>query len=1046
MPREAVYDSVQIRLLGEFEFLYNGQVVGGLYADRPQSLLAFLLLHHGTPQSRQRLAFLLWPDSTEGQARTNLRNLLHTLRQTIPNADKYIVANSATIHWQLQDNDILDVVQFETALQKAGEATDPEAVRQSLESAVSLYQGDLLPGNYDDWLMPIREALRQRYLTSLHHLVASLESQAAYATASRYCQRLLQQDPFDESAAVQLMRLQALAGDRASLRRTYQTLTAALRRELGVEPAHTTQEAYIQLLQHDVPPSLSAITTSHKWTPRPLPIPATPFLGREKELAEIAQRLAQPACRLLTILGLGGMGKTRLALQTAVAQNTTFKDGVAFVPLVGLETAALLIPAIADALQFRFAGSAELHTQLFNFLSQKEMLIVLDNFEHLHSQAGQQGEINGEDWIVELLHKAPNTRLLVTSRQRLGLQEEWIYEIGGLDLPDTDDPSALDHNSALALFQQSASRINSHFQLDPTDLPHVVKICTLVGGMPLGIELAASWVRLLSCAEIAKEIEKGLAFLTGSARNMPERHRSIRAVFDHSWSLLSKEEQATLARFSLFRGGFTREAAEKIAQADLRLISALVDKSLVRRSQARRYDLHELIRQYAAHYLQKDAVDEQRSKERYVDYYLNLLHERDKNLRSHQQKSVLAELNRDIDNLRSAWDLAVNGRHVTLLQRAAYPYWYFYNLRDFLNEGKLAFRRASEMVQNEITNISQENNAAQRELLEAVLGQLLTFQAQFAFRQGHISQSASVYQTSVSLLRPLSKPTALSDSLTYYGVVQWIAGEFCQAWSLLNESLTLLKLENDSWREAQTLTFMGMVAYSQGDYADSYRYLQQSISYSNALGDPRLISLVAGQLGRAAYALGRMNDVVGHLHTGLRLATDIGDRLGIGFTLEQLGMAAESRGEYESAYRLINDSIKQFDDIQDMWFLAQAHNSAGTIALKMKSYDVAKRHFQQAGKIALENQAPPNALESLVGFALIDLKEGHQERAFETASLVLEHPASTQFSRHRAQQIRETLEVNFIKNRANGRTQSCYNQLLPDFMAAHLTDNFVLNQ
>ncbi len=590
MITETLPCKLKIRLLGEFVLLADDKPVTGLNADRPQSLLAYLLLHRHTPQSRQHLAFRLWPDSTEGQARTNLRNLLYTVRQNLPDASALLVTDTATIQWRTGVTYDLDVANFETALQKAEQSNKAYIIRDCLVTAVSLYQGDLLPGNYDDWLIPIREALRQQYLEALNKLVTLLEGQGEYRLAARYCQQLLRLDPFDERAAVHLMRLYAHIGDRAAIRRSYQTLVVALQRELGIAPASATRDAYAQFLSMETKQTF-AITAveSPEWQLHPLPIPPTPFFGREAELAQIAELLADPNCRLLTILGPGGMGKSRLALQAATDYQTIFANGIAYASLTSLTSTDLIIPTVAEALNYTFTGSSDPTWQLLNFLRQKELLLVLDNFEHL---------LGGVCLLTDILAQIPGVKILVTSRQRLDLQEEWVLGIQGLPLPNELDDEELEENSSVSLFVHSAKRIRHSFALTETNRAALVHICHLVGGMPLGLELAASWVHSLSCAEIAREIEHGLDFLTVSTRNIAERHRSIRAVFNHSWHLLSPEEQQILKRLSIFRSSFTREAAEGVAEVNLGLLSALVDKSLIHRTGKNLYNLPELFRQF----------------------------------------------------------------------------------------------------------------------------------------------------------------------------------------------------------------------------------------------------------------------------------------------------------------------------------------------------------------------------------------------------------------------------------------------------------------
>lgn len=325
-----------------------------------------------------------------------------------------------------------------------------------------------------------------------------------------------------------------------------------------------------------------------------LPALFTPLVGREVELAALARLLRNPQCRLLTLIGQVGIGKTRLAIEVASTQGELFPDGVYFVPLVSLPSPEFIVPTIADALGFTLSASIDPKLQLLNHLREKCLLLVLDGLEHL---------LEGAGLLAELLQQAPALKLLVTSCERLSLQAEWLFVLQGLPVPPFDQVQQAEEYGAVKLFVRSAGQAQVGFKLSAEERPWVVRICQLVEGMPLAIELAAVWVRLLSCREIAQEIERTLDFLSASARDLPERHRSMRAAFDHSWHLLSIEEQQALAKLSIFRGCFQREAAAEVAGVSLPLLTALVDKSLLRCNQCHetgRYSLHELIRQYAA--------------------------------------------------------------------------------------------------------------------------------------------------------------------------------------------------------------------------------------------------------------------------------------------------------------------------------------------------------------------------------------------------------------------------------------------------------------
>src|SRR5512135_1608227 len=364
-------------------------------------------------------------------------------------------------------------------------------------------------------------------------------------------------------------------------------------------------ELNIERLPAVLKPSTTSTATALP-TRNNLPVLPTPLIGRQREVEELRQLLRDPHCRLLTLVGPGGIGKTRLAIETASHVQAAFAEGVYFVPLAPVNSTRLIVPVTADALGFAFqsASSAEPKTQLFNYLKEKQALLVVDNLEHLLAEPGIEV-------FAEILARAPHVKLLTTSRESLGLQDEWIFEVQGLPIPDTRYVEGSAQNTSVELFLQRARRAHVGFHATPEDYPAIVRICQLMDGMPLGIELAAAWVRTLSCGEVAQEIERGLDFLSVSTRDLPARHRSMRAVLDHSWKLLTEEEKQALARLSVFRGGFRREAAEQVAEATLVVLSTLVTKSLIRRGGDGRYDLHELIRQFAADHFAERSEDEQ---------------------------------------------------------------------------------------------------------------------------------------------------------------------------------------------------------------------------------------------------------------------------------------------------------------------------------------------------------------------------------------------------------------------------------------------------
>ena len=328
-----------------------------------------------------------------------------------------------------------------------------------------------------------------------------------------------------------------------------------------------------------------------------LPAESTPFIGREAEIETLSHFLADPATRLVTILGMGGMGKTRLALATArqyisldSTQPSPFENGIYFIPLAPLHAANAVILTLAESVQFSFYAAHNPKQQLLDFLREKSMLLVMDNFEHVLDAANLVGDI---------LEAAPNVKIIVTSRERLNLRGETVFNIGGMALTDWENLDTAQDNNAVKLFLQSARRVQPSFDLKADDLPHLAQIFQMVQGMPLGIELAAAWVDALHLEEIAQEIQQNRHFLETEMRDVPERHRSIRAVFEYSWHLLGDSERDIFTYLSVFRGGFTRDAAIAVTGIGLRALTTLVNKSLISRDSDGRYHIHVLIREYA---------------------------------------------------------------------------------------------------------------------------------------------------------------------------------------------------------------------------------------------------------------------------------------------------------------------------------------------------------------------------------------------------------------------------------------------------------------
>ena len=406
-----------------------------------------------------------------------------------------------------------------------------------------------------------------------------------------------------------------------------------------------------------------------------LPESVTEFVGRKQEIHELVQLIEIK--RLITILAPGGMGKTRLSLAVAKMQIGLYTDGVFFVPLAPLSTPNDIVTTIAENIAFVFHGENPPAHQLAHFLKDRNMLLVLDNFEHL---------LDGAGLVSDIIASTANIRIIVTSRERLNLRGENVYSLRGLEFPTWETPADALEYDAVKLFVQSANRARADFELSPGDLNFLARICRLTEGMPLGIELAAGWVDLLSLEKIAAEIQRGLDILETEHRDVPERHRSVLATFNYTWERLEPTQQAIFMKLSVFRGGFTVEAAESIAGANLRQLRKLANKSLIQPLPNDRYNIHELLRQFGAGKLEAsgELVAIQAT---HATFYADFLHQRTPDIKGRRQLEGLNEIEADFDNIRVAWEFAIEQVDYQLLDQMAEALILFCEMRGHRQEG-----------------------------------------------------------------------------------------------------------------------------------------------------------------------------------------------------------------------------------------------------------------------------------------------------------------------------------------------------------------------
>ncbi|MBN1149456.1 MAG: tetratricopeptide repeat protein [Anaerolineales bacterium] len=991
-------------LLGRPRLEHDGAVIK-IERRKAMALLAYLAVT-GESHSRESLAALLWPENQASRAYAYLRNALWVLNQT-PLVE-WLQVGGESLELRQGQGLWVDVRQFRELLAACRQhghslAEICPACPKPLAQAVELHRGDFMAGfalddsaAFEEWQFFEAEGLRQELASALEKLVRFHTEQGNLEPAIEYARRWLALDAWNEPLQSHLMTLYARSGHTGAALRQYEAYARSLQQEMRLQPGEQISRLRQRIAAGEL--QIDAARRQARPPMHNLPLQPTPFVGRGTELAEIQRLLGDPDCRLLTLTGLGGCGKTRLALQVAAQWMEKMPDGVFFVPLASVSAPGFIVPTIIDALRLQLSqrgvepqrdsrqpGGA-LQTLLLNYLRDKRMLLVLDNFEHL---------LEGVSVIEALLNGAPAVRLLLTSHERLGLSGEWALEVHGLSYPPVESaPVAYENYDAVQLFLQSARRSLASFAATKDDLPAVGRICQLVDGAPLGIELAATWIKVLSPQEIAAEIEHNLDFLSTTLRDVPERHRSLRAVFARSWTLLSGDGRACFRKLAVFQGGFTRQAAGQVAGASLAALASLVDKSLLRRAPAGRYEMHELLRQFAEERLTAVPREGEMLLERHSAHYLELLRGLEKALKGEGQKDALETLRQEIENIRQAWRWAATHGKFAHLHTAAMGMFLYYDIRNHFQEGAETFAEAvsalsqlqdlpgqapqapeanqdqrallglSLMAQGWFEHFSSMSRA--RELFEAgsqcleslpprwelaFANVLLAFSGEWDNRQEIESQlrvSVDIYQATHDAWGEALALEVLGSALA--------AAHKDGAEEMALRSLNLRRQLGDLWGCSLALFTLAWIAESRDDLGLAKERYHESLEFRRKLGEDQAgVALCLNRLGHIALKTGEYGQAQELFNEDLRISQDIGSRQYVVRALAGLGRAAYVSGDYAAAWRLFEQSLHLAQALGETWMVALFSARLGGAALAQGDHSAARAYFESSLEIDPQN-------------------------------------------------------------------------------------------
>ena len=897
----SMHEAVRVWTLGGFQVSVGSRTLeeGAWRLKKAATLVKLLALAPGHRLHREQAIDILWPELKKKAASNNLRQALHVARRVFdPDPAvgiRYLESQGEVLALCPEGELWVDVEAFEKAAKGARRSGDPAAYRGALD----LYSGELLPGDrYEEWAESRRQELRGEFLSLLVELATLYEERGEYGQAIDTLKRVMAEEPVSEEAHAGLMRLYALSGSRGEALKQYERLREVLSETLGSQPNSLTRHLREGIAAGKIPSSTPTGVVPEGVAPAEqppgagkhnLPPSRTSFVGRERELVEIKRELAMT--RLLTLTGGGGTGKTRLALQLARELAPTYEDGVWLVELAGLSEPELVPNEVARALEVRDQPGRPLLNALADALRSKEMLLILDNCEHLIDACA--------GFSQELLDSCARLQVLATSREPLDIDIETKRVVPPLTVPELQQTTVEDltRYASARLFAERARYRNPTFTLTPENTDDVAEVCRKLDGIPLAVELAAARMDVLTLAQIAERLGRALGILSGGGQPMEPRHRTLRATLRWSYDLLSEPERRLFARLSVFAGGFSLEEAEAVGAGEgieqtavVEPFLALVDKSLVVAESTRdgtmRFRMLEPVRQYGQEHLGASGEVEQ-VRRQHAEYFLALAEEAEPRLRGPEQAAWFRQLDVENDNLRAAlsWALEQGEEELALrLSGALGDYW---NMYGHLNEGRRWLEAA----------LASEDEAPARikTLLHAAI---------VAMQQLDYERSESLSEEALTLARRLEDTAATASALYASGIAAMYQLRFERASALLDEAKVLQREIGDEANLARTIQGVGLTAVARHDFERAAEMYEASLALARKNGDQLGIILALGMGAFAFLGQGDHQRARELFKEGLELSHRLKAKHGIVFHLHASAALASAQGRPVRSARL----------------------------------------------------------------------------------------------------------------------------------------------
>lgn len=725
------------------------------------------------------------------------------------------------------------------------------------------------------------------------------------------------------------------------------------------------------------------------------PAATTTLYGRDDELDQIALHLNDPDHRLVSLVGPGGIGKTSLGIEAARRYGDRTKDGCVLVDLQAVDQHELVLQRLADALQLSIQNRQSALDQIIQFLRGKETLLYFDNFEQV---------IEAAPIVTDLLAKSPGTTALVTSRIPLRVTQEWILNVDGLAVPELNATTSTANNASIQLFIDRATKVRPDLSVEQ-NMSAIEQICQIVEGMPLAIEIAASWAHILECSEIAEELQRDHALLESNMRDVPDRHRSIDTIFAQSMNMLEPAQITGFEKLSIFRGGFTRDAAIKVAGASIVTISALADLSLVRLTENGRYRIHELVRQFGADQLSQDNSEQERIEQLHSAYYLEFLGSRQTDLTVKKQVKTAHEIESESENIRISWNYAVEHGLAPSIAGAVTAYGQFIQYRGQYAAGGHTFASAVQ----ELRTHTQDTET------EKALALLLLEHGRFSLRQGNLDQAQQAYTESDDLHKSLNlKPHygLLMDPQLGFAYLDSTRGNIQQAINHAEQVLNNATAQKHTLHVAMANQLLGHLALRRRDLIEARKFDQTALASCIDQGENWFIAYCHNELGEVDIAEGDFDAATEHFTQSLSISQTYGDRANVGLAQVCLGEVATLAGRFNEAAQLFEESKNAYEQLGDRGGAARAQSGLGALAVATSSYVSAYHHLKEVLETATDMQFSAMILDSLEVIGELALKTDSELEGHQLLDFVAQYESTDSRTRARLKAVFDVAETN----------------------------------